>query len=115
MHTLQAITSIKIGKAKIVSSCVLTSATGIVILIVYCCHIVDEHARALEEQWIDSFDGGNAPLSQSSSGASSTILHGIVLGFFFPIIPFFFFRLSKPAVFWDDGTEHDALGASVFS
>ncbi|EMD40234.1 hypothetical protein CERSUDRAFT_112427 [Gelatoporia subvermispora B] len=75
----------------------------------------DEHARALEEQWIDSFDGGNAPLSQSSSGASSTILHGIVLGFFFPIIPFFFFRLSKPAVFWDDGTEHDALGASVFS
>ncbi|OCH91602.1 hypothetical protein OBBRIDRAFT_792077 [Obba rivulosa] len=75
----------------------------------------DEHARALEEQWIDSFDGGSAPLSQSSSGTSSTILHGIVLGFFFPIIPLFFFRAPKPALFWDDGTEHDALGASVFS
>ncbi|KAI0926974.1 hypothetical protein AcV5_007627 [Taiwanofungus camphoratus] len=74
----------------------------------------DEHARALEEQWIDSIDnGGGGSLSQSSS--QSTILNGIILGFFFPLIPFFFFRAPKPAVFWDDDSEHEAVGSVIFS
>ncbi|KAF8549221.1 hypothetical protein OG21DRAFT_1500545 [Imleria badia] len=64
----------------------------------------DEHARALEEQWIDSMDSvGNAPLVQTS--AQSMILRGIVMGFFFPILPLFFLRDAKPAAFWDDGNE----------
>ncbi|KAG9315991.1 hypothetical protein JVU11DRAFT_3649 [Chiua virens] len=64
----------------------------------------DEHARALEEQWIDSMDSvGNAPLVQTS--AQSMFLRGIVLGFFFPILPLLFLRDAKPAAFWDDGDE----------
>ncbi|KAF6760177.1 hypothetical protein DFP72DRAFT_883444 [Ephemerocybe angulata] len=46
----------------------------------------DEHARALEEQWIDSIDNvGSASLSQ------------------------------KPAVFWDDGTEVEPVPNVIFS
>ncbi|EGN93980.1 hypothetical protein SERLA73DRAFT_189126 [Serpula lacrymans var. lacrymans S7.3] len=76
----------------------------------------DEHARALEEQWIDSMDNaGTASLSDSSS-SQSLILKGIILGFFFPIIPFFFLRDEpKPAVFWEDGSEQDATESVVFS
>ena len=33
------------------------------------------------------------------------ILRGIVMGFFFPILPLFFLRDAKPAAFWDDGSE----------
>jgi len=77
----------------------------------------DEHARALEEQWIDSLDNaGTASLSQSSSPASSSaLLQGIIVGLFFPLMPFFFFRESQPPVFWDDGTEYETLGSVVFS
>ncbi|KZT09180.1 uncharacterized protein LAESUDRAFT_647550 [Laetiporus sulphureus 93-53] len=75
----------------------------------------DEHARALEEQWIDSFDNGGTPLSQSSSRATSMLLNGVVPGFFFPLIPFFFFRSPKPAVFWDDGSELEATSSVIFS
>ena len=74
---------------------------------------MDEHARALEEQWIDSMD--NAGSASLSSSNSPSILHGIILGFFFPLLPLFFFHHTKPAVFWDDGSEHDAMGAMVFS
>ncbi|KAH9851745.1 DUF2407 ubiquitin-like domain-containing protein [Lenzites betulinus] len=73
----------------------------------------DEHARTLEEQWIDSLDGGSSA-SQSQTAVSS-LHNGIVLGFFFPLIPFFFFRSSKPAVFWDDDTEHHTMISPVFS
>ncbi|KAF9222984.1 hypothetical protein BS17DRAFT_707650 [Gyrodon lividus] len=74
----------------------------------------DEHARALEEQWIDSMDSvGNAPLVQSSS--QSMIVQGIVIGFFFPIIPFFFLRDPKPAAFWEDGNQVQATESVIFS
>ncbi|KAI6014705.1 hypothetical protein BKA83DRAFT_4343488 [Pisolithus microcarpus] len=73
----------------------------------------DEHARALEEQWIDSLDdAGNAQLAQSSS--QMMVIRGVVLGFFFPIIPFFFLRASKPAAFWDDGTQVEATESVIF-
>jgi len=76
----------------------------------------DEHARALEEQWIDSLDNAStASLSQSSSSTNSSILQGIVLGFFFPLLPFFFIREPKPAAFWENGTEHELTGSVVFS
>jgi hypothetical protein len=75
----------------------------------------EEHARALEEQWIDSIDNaGSASLSQSSP-SNSTVLQGVLLGFFFPLIPFFFMRNSKPAVFWDDGSDYEPPGNVIFS
>ncbi|KAG6813744.1 hypothetical protein H0H92_007696 [Tricholoma furcatifolium] len=75
----------------------------------------DEHARALEEQWIDSIDNaGTASLSQSSP-SNITILQGILLGFFFPLMPFFFMRNPTPPVFWDDGTEYESPANVVFS
>lgn len=80
------------------------------------CFLDDEHARALEEQWIDSLDNAStASLSQSSSSTNASILQGIVLGFFFPLLPFFFIREPKPAVFWDSGAEHELTGSVVFS
>jgi hypothetical protein len=76
----------------------------------------DEHARALEEQWIDSIDNaGTASLSQSPSSSNSAVLQGILLGFFFPFLPFFFMRKPKPAVFWDDGSEHESTSNVIFS
>lgn len=75
----------------------------------------DEHFRMLEEQWIDSMDGaGSAVLSQSSS-TSSAVLQGTMVGFFFPILPFFFMKSSAPAVFWEDGSESDPTSNVVFS
>ncbi|TCD68343.1 hypothetical protein EIP91_010981 [Steccherinum ochraceum] len=76
----------------------------------------DEHARMLEEQWIDSMDSaGTASLSQSSSSGSDTLLAGVMAGFFFPLYTLFFFHSTKPAVFWEDGSEHDVVGTIVFS
>ncbi|KAF9460747.1 DUF2407 C-terminal domain-containing protein [Collybia nuda] len=75
----------------------------------------DEHARALEEQWIDSIDNaGTASLSQASA-SNSTVLQGILLGFFFPLIPFFFMRHTKPPVFWEDGSDYEPPGNVIFS
>ncbi|KAF7980695.1 hypothetical protein HWV62_37145 [Athelia sp. TMB] len=76
----------------------------------------DEHARALEEQWIDSLDNaGTASLSQSTSSNNAAILQGVVVGFFFPLLPFFFLREPKPAVFWESGIEHEGAGSVVLS
>ncbi|KAF8971062.1 DUF2407 ubiquitin-like domain-containing protein [Flammula alnicola] len=75
----------------------------------------DEHARALEEQWIDSIDNaGSATLSQSGS-SNSSMLQGVLLGFFFPFMPFFFMRTHKPAVFWEDGSEQEPTSNVIFS
>lgn len=79
----------------------------------------EEHARALEEQWIDSMDNPTtASMSQSSSSASSSsaMLQGILVGFFFPLMPLFFFRESKTAtVFWNNGEAVEGMGSVVFS
>jgi hypothetical protein len=77
----------------------------------------DEHARSLEEEWIDSLDSaGTASLSQSSSSSNPAFLQGVLLGFFFPLLPFFFFRNTHPpAVFWEDGTPHEPTGNVIFS
>lgn len=74
-----------------------------------------EHARALEEQWIDSIDNaGSATLSQSSS-SSSSFLQGVLVGFFFPFLPFFFMSSRKPAAFWEDGSEQEPSVNVIFS
>jgi hypothetical protein len=75
----------------------------------------DEHARALEEQWIDSIDNaGSATLSQAG-GASTAVLQGVLMGFFFPLLPFFFMRNQKPCVFWEDNSEQEPTSNVVFS
>ncbi|PIL22711.1 hypothetical protein GSI_15404 [Ganoderma sinense ZZ0214-1] len=74
----------------------------------------DEHARVLEEQWIDSLDGPSSDLTNSQTAVSS-LHNGIVLGFFFPLLPLFFFRGHKPAVFWDGGSEQEMMVEPVFS
>ncbi|KAI5980914.1 hypothetical protein EDD15DRAFT_2392354 [Pisolithus albus] len=56
--------------------------------------------RQFHEQWVNSLDnGGNTQLAQSSSQV--VVIRGVVLVFFFPAIPFFFPRASKPEAFWD--------------
>lgn len=57
---------------------------------------------------------GTASLSEASTRAGA-ILNGILIGFFFPLLPYFFFKESKPAVFWDDGTEHEVVDRPIFS
>ncbi|KAJ7594613.1 DUF2407 C-terminal domain-containing protein [Mycena floridula] len=64
----------------------------------------EEHARFLEEQWIDSMDNpGSASMSQHS-GPNPTLVKGLIIGFFFPFIPQFFLSKPNPPVFWE---EHD--------
>ncbi|KAF8637950.1 hypothetical protein AX16_010583 [Volvariella volvacea WC 439] len=76
----------------------------------------DEHARALEEQWIDSMDNADsAALSQNAGSANTAMLQGVLIGFFFPLIPFFFMRSHKPPVFWEDGGETDPPSNNIFS
>ncbi|KAJ7690692.1 DUF2407 C-terminal domain-containing protein [Mycena rosella] len=79
----------------------------------------DEHARSLEEEWIDSLDSaGTASLSQSASANNPAFLQGLLLGFFFPIIPFFFFgNAHPPPVFWQDRTDYEPqeTGNVIFS
>lgn len=76
--------------------------------------IDDEHARELEERWIDSLDGGASAASRSSP-VPTTILQGILVGFFFPLLPFFFFREPRAAVFWENGRPHDNASSVIFS
>ncbi|KIK68986.1 hypothetical protein GYMLUDRAFT_153057 [Collybiopsis luxurians FD-317 M1] len=75
----------------------------------------DEHARALEEQWIDSLDNNDISLSNSSSSNSPAMI-GIIIGFFFPFIPAFI-NGNKPMqpIFWEDGTENRPADSVVFS
>ncbi|KAJ6593602.1 DUF2407 ubiquitin-like domain-containing protein [Mycena capillaripes] len=76
----------------------------------------DEHARSLEEEWIDSLDSaGSASLSQTSSN-NPAFLQGVLLGFFFPVLPFFFFRNNHPPpVFWEVGNSYEPTGNVIFS
>jgi len=66
----------------------------------------DEEARALEERWIDDMDGGLGNLHGSSpddpNSLYATLLQGILVGFFYPLLPFFFIREARPAAFFSD-------------
>jgi len=42
------------------------------------------------------------------------MLQGTMIGFFFPILPFFM-KNPKPAVFWEDDNENDTTSNVVFS
>ncbi|KAF8500799.1 DUF2407 C-terminal domain-containing protein [Russula emetica] len=79
----------------------------------------EEHARALEEQWIDALGsgstGGTGSGSPESDSRARAVLNGIVVGFFFPLLPFFFFRGSKSAAFFDSGHAIETTESTVFS
>ena len=78
----------------------------------------EEHARAQEEQWIDALGTGSTGAGSGSPDSDSrarAVLNGIVIGFFFPLLPFFFFRGSKPAAFFETGHAIEATESTVFS
>ncbi|KAI9508420.1 DUF2407 C-terminal domain-containing protein [Russula earlei] len=75
----------------------------------------EEHARALEEQWIDALGSGGAGGSPESDSRARAVLNGIIVGFFFPLIPFFFLRTPKPAAFWESGHALETPESTVFS
>ncbi|KAG8706202.1 hypothetical protein FRC08_001215 [Ceratobasidium sp. 394] len=77
----------------------------------------DEHARALEEQWVDNMDAG-LPGTDPGDGEPMypPYLHGILMGFFFPLMPMFFLReLPPPAFFSDNVAQIEAPRSVVFS
>jgi len=63
----------------------------------------DEHIRVLEDQWIDSADAESGP---ASSFPSSSVIQGLLMGFFFPFLPVFFVH-EDSAVFWEDGSQQE--------
>ncbi|KAH9980094.1 DUF2407 C-terminal domain-containing protein [Lactifluus volemus] len=77
----------------------------------------EEHARALEEQWIDALGNGGGASGGAADGdpRARAVLNGIVIGFFFPLFPFFFFRAPKPAAFWEGGHALETPESTVFS
>jgi hypothetical protein len=78
----------------------------------------EEHARVLEEQWIDALGTGSTGAGSGSPDSDSrarAVLNGIVIGFFFPLLPFFFFRGSKPAAFFESGHAIETTDSNVFS
>ncbi|KAK8858743.1 hypothetical protein IAR55_002972 [Kwoniella newhampshirensis] len=64
----------------------------------------DEHARALEEQWIEG-DMTAETATTSTEGLYTSILHGLLTGFLFAIIPWFFFRELPLPNFFDADAE----------
>ncbi|KAL8278484.1 hypothetical protein RQP46_009174 [Phenoliferia psychrophenolica] len=56
----------------------------------------DEHARALEDQWMEGLTGQNdgaGETAQPSQGFTTT-LQGLCIGFFVPFLPLFFFHTN---------------------
>ncbi|WOO76827.1 DSC E3 ubiquitin ligase complex subunit 3 [Vanrija pseudolonga] len=64
----------------------------------------DEHARALEEQWIEG-DLTPATATTSTEGMYTSILHGLLIGFLVPLTPWFFFRDPPLPNFFDAEAE----------
>ncbi|KAJ7188577.1 DUF2407 ubiquitin-like domain-containing protein [Mycena filopes] len=53
---------------------------------------------------------------EESRRTTPSFLQGVLLGFFFPLLPFFFFRNSHPPpVFWEDGSSYEPTGNVIFS
>ncbi|KZT62156.1 hypothetical protein CALCODRAFT_426737 [Calocera cornea HHB12733] len=86
----------------------------------------EEHARALEEQWIDDMDNPMAvadPLLDGPEGEGMymTTLQGLLTGFFFPIMPFYFMRQPPPPTMFTerelepDTPLPDLIPTAVFS
>ncbi|ODO00212.1 hypothetical protein I350_06838 [Cryptococcus amylolentus CBS 6273] len=66
--------------------------------------INDEHARALEEQWIEG-DMTAETAATSTEGLYTAILHGLLFGFLFPLLSWFFLREGPLPNFFDADAE----------
>ena len=81
----------------------------------------DEHARALEEQWIDNLDSNDASSPGAGDSYSTTMLQGLLTGFFFPLFPLYFMREYKPVAFFNEEEsdrpeqQADAVSSVIFS
>ncbi|KAE8542165.1 hypothetical protein D1P53_001648 [Cryptococcus gattii VGV] len=64
----------------------------------------DEHARALEEQWIEG-DLNADTATTSAEGVYMSILHGLLVGFLFPLMGWFFIRELPLSNFFDAEAE----------
>ncbi|WVO24957.1 uncharacterized protein IAS62_006339 [Cryptococcus decagattii] len=64
----------------------------------------DEHARALEEQWIEG-DLTADTATTSAEGVYMSILHGLLVGFLFPLMGWFFIRELPLPNFFDAEAE----------
>ncbi|WVQ85033.1 hypothetical protein IAT38_007197 [Cryptococcus sp. DSM 104549] len=69
--------------------------------------INDEHARALEEQWIEG-DLTADTATTSTEGLYTSILQGLLTGFLFPLMAWFFFRELPLPNFFDADAEAEA-------
>ncbi|WVO18085.1 hypothetical protein L204_105786 [Cryptococcus depauperatus] len=67
-------------------------------------HINDEHARALEEQWIEGDLTAETAIT-SNEGLYTSILHGLLVGFLFPLMAWLFFRELPLPNFFDADAE----------
>ncbi|KZV95480.1 hypothetical protein EXIGLDRAFT_644247 [Exidia glandulosa HHB12029] len=77
---------------------------------------LEDQARILEERWIDSLDNGREHTSAAAeSTAVATLVQGLLVGFFFPLLPFFFMREARQPAFWSDGRGVHRMGSVVFS
>lgn len=74
----------------------------------------DEHARALEEQWIEGDLTADTATSEfpsdyadpvSTEGMYTSILHGLLAGFLFNLLPWFFFQDAPLPNFFDAEAE----------
>lgn len=75
----------------------------------------DEHARTLEEQWIESIESGNANFDAGISNTSmNPILLGLICGFFFPLLPLFFFKDSLAPYTWANGAPVTSQPTVIF-
>ncbi|KAK4685128.1 hypothetical protein P7C73_g5024, partial [Tremellales sp. Uapishka_1] len=72
----------------------------------------DEHARALEEQWIEG-DLTQDTATTSSEGLYTSILHGLLTGFMLPLTPWVFFRELPLPNFFDTENGEDERGGTT--
>ncbi|CAH7686102.1 DUF2407 C-terminal domain-domain-containing protein [Phakopsora pachyrhizi] len=54
----------------------------------------EEHARAMEEQWLEGLTSTQEGVDSAIMGSQiyMTLFRGLCIGFFFPLLPLFFFR-----------------------
>lgn len=60
----------------------------------------DEHTRALEEQWIEG-DLTQETATVTEEGEFTSALRGILVGFFYPIFPFLWYRELPHPNWWE--------------
>jgi hypothetical protein len=93
----------------------------------------DEHARQLEERWIDGLEGGTATgtglgattgddgngdgdpnIDGNTTARPSPVVLGLITGFFFPIAPLFFLKDAVQPYAWANGAPVETQMSVIF-